>query len=57
MNASELMFIKIKNKDGNTSTKGDWMLSSSYKDYEWNNDDGYKNIGDWIEKAAKDAGK
>jgi len=53
----EIDISKIKNKDGNTSTKGDWMLSSSYKDYKWNNDNGYENMGDWIEKAAKDAGK
>ena len=53
----EIDISKIKNKDGDTSTKGDWMLSSSYKDYKWNNDDGYKNMGEWIEKAAKDAGR
>lgn len=53
----EIDISKIKNKDGNTSTKGNWMLPSSYKDYKWNNDDGYKNMGNWIQKAAKDAGK
>ena len=53
----EIDISKIKNKDGDTSTKGDWMLSTSYKDYKWNNDNGYKNMGDWIEEAAKDAGK
>ncbi len=25
--------------------------------YYWNRDDGYHNMGDWIEKAAKDAGR
>ena len=53
----EIDISKIKDKDGNTSTKGGWMLSSTYKDYKWNNDDGYKNMGDWIEEAAKDAGR
>lgn len=53
----EIDISKIKDKDKNTSTKGEWMLSSTYKDYKWNNDDGYNNMGDWIEKAAKDAGK
>lgn len=53
----EIDISKIKNKDENTSTKGDWMLSSPYKAYRWNDDDGYENMGDWIEKAAKDAGK
>ena len=53
----EIDISKIKNKDGETSTKGDWMLSSSYKSYRWNKDDGYKNMGDWIETAAKAAGR
>jgi hypothetical protein len=53
----EIDISKIKNKDGNTSTKGDWMLPNPYRDYKWNNDDGYKNMGDWIEAAAKAAGR
>ncbi|MFV7783366.1 TIR domain-containing protein [Shewanella marisflavi] len=53
----EIDISKIKNKDGKTSTKGDWMLSSSYKSYRWNKDDGYNNMGDWIETAAKAAGR
>lgn len=28
-------------------------LSQIYPTYDWVNDDGYENIGDWIEKAAK----
>jgi len=62
---------KLKDKDGNTSTKGqnpfDYLsitkdgkkiyFSSIYKTYDWIDDDGYSNIGDWIEKAAKDVGK
>lgn len=28
-----------------------------FKTYDWVDDDGYNNIGDWIEKAAKDAGR
>ena len=51
----EIDISKIKDKDGNTSAKGSWTLPSSYKDYKWNNDKGYKNMGDWIEKAAKEA--
>lgn len=60
-----------KNSQGFTSAKGrnpfdDWSvtrngqkikLSSLYKTYDWVNDDGYKNMGDWIEFAAKNAGK
>ena len=33
------------------------MLSSIYPTYDWVNNDGYKNMGDWIEKAAQKAGK
>ncbi len=53
----EIDISKIKDTCKKTSIKCGRMLSNSYKNYEWNNDDGYKNMGDWIEKAAKDAGK
>jgi hypothetical protein len=29
----------------------------TYPIYDWVDDDGYKNMGDWIDKAAKAAGK
>ena len=32
-------------------------LSEVYKTYDWINDKGRENLGDWIEKAAKDAGR
>jgi hypothetical protein len=32
-------------------------LSEIYPIYDWISDDGYHNIGDWIEKAAKKAGR
>ena len=32
-------------------------IPTGYKFYLWNKDNGYKNMGDWIEKAAKDAGR
>jgi hypothetical protein len=32
-------------------------LSEIYKTYDWVNDDGYNNLGDWVEKAAKEAGR
>lgn len=58
----------LKDKDGNTSKKGknpfdDFNFLNSegksitYPVYDWVNDDGYKNMGDWIEKAAKAAGR
>lgn len=60
-----------KNSKGLTSTKGknpfeDWsitrngqkvLLSSIYPTYDWVNNDGYTNMGTWIEEAAKKAGK
>ena len=47
---------KIKNLAGNTSERCG-KLPSGYDFYLWNNDEGYKNMGDWIEKAAKAAGR
>lgn len=47
---------KIKDFEGNTSVRcGE--IPSDYKFYLWNNDNGYENLGKWIEQAAKDAGK
>jgi hypothetical protein len=60
-----------KNLDGQTSAKGSnqfgeigkddkgnaIFFSNKYKMYDWVNDDGYKNLGTWIEAAAKDAGR
>jgi len=58
---------RIKDSKGNTTTKGknpfdNWTFKKqdkviTYPVYEWIGDDGYKNMGDWIEKAAKAAGK
>ena len=47
---------KIKDFSGNTSERCG-QLPTGYPFYLWNNDDGYKNMGDWIEKAAKAAGR
>ena len=61
----------VKNILGNTSDKGSnhfgeigknssgnaVYFSSAYKSYDWVNDNGYNNLGKWIEQAAKDAGK
>ncbi|MFA5643972.1 MAG: TIR domain-containing protein [Patescibacteria group bacterium] len=45
---------KIKDLQGNTSERCG-RIPSGYDFYLWNNDDGYNNMGNWIEKAAKDA--
>lgn len=47
---------KIKDLAGNTSERCG-KIPVGYKFYYWNNNDGYKNMGDWIEEAAKAAGK
>jgi len=47
---------KIKDLQGNTSGRCG-RIPKGYSFYLWNNDDGHKNMGSWIEKAAKDAGR
>ena len=60
-----------KNQNGQTSTKGEnpfskfhveergkkIILSEIYPTYDWVTGSGYTNLGTWIEKAAKAAGK
>jgi MTH538 TIR-like domain (DUF1863) len=47
---------KIKDFQGNMTDRcGE--LPKGYPFYRWNSDEGYKNMGDWIEKAAKAAGR
>lgn len=47
---------KIKDLQGNTSDLCG-QIPKGYPFYLWNKNDGYNNMGDWIEKAAKVAGK
>ena len=47
---------KIKDLDGNT-TKLCGKIPVGYPFYLWNRHNGYRNISDWIEKAAKAAGR
>jgi len=46
---------KIKDLQSNTSERCG-KIPKGYSFYLWNNDDGYNNMGDWIEEAAKAAG-
>lgn len=60
----------LKDKDGNTSNKGSnqfgeigkdstrnsVFFSVEYPSYDWIDDNGYKNMGSWIESAAIKAG-
>jgi hypothetical protein len=54
-----LLFIdisKIEDLQGNISERGG-TIPNDYPLYLWIKNDGYKNMGDWIEEAAKKAGK
>ena len=46
---------KIRDLNGNTSDRCG-RIPEGYDFYLWNNDNGYENLGDWIEDAAKEAG-
>ncbi|HXP49857.1 MAG TPA: TIR domain-containing protein [Bacteroidia bacterium] len=62
---------KLKDKNGTTSSKGSnhfgeigknsknetVYFSSGFDFYDWVEDDGYENMGKWIEAAAKKAGR
>lgn len=47
---------KIPNSSGETDEQGDNPLPAGYPTYLWNKDEGGKNLGAWIEKAATAAG-
>lgn len=47
---------KIKDLQGNTSERCG-RIPEGYSFYSWDKQDGHKNMGSWIEKAAKDAGR
>ena len=47
---------KIKDFQGNT-TERCAEIPVGYPFYLWNKNDGYNNMGDWIEKAARQAGR
>jgi len=47
---------KIKNLQGKTSKRCN-QIPKGYPFYLWNNEKGYENLGIWIDKAAKKAGK
>jgi len=47
---------KIEDLQQNTSTRCG-QIPEGYSFYLWFKEDGYKNMGDWIEKAAKEAGR
>ena len=46
---------QIKDLIGNTTTKGSNPLASTYKTYDWVADNGYANLGTWVEAAYNQA--
>ena len=48
----EPRMVIAKDKDGN-----DVYFGQLYPTYDWKDDKGYENFGDWVEKAAKKAGR
>ena len=47
---------KIKDLQGNRSERCG-QIPKGYSFYLWNKENGYTSMGDWIEKAAKEAGR
>lgn len=41
----------IKDRNGYTDNKGSNPLPSGYRTYDWVNDDGYTNLGSWVDAA------
>lgn len=48
---------KIENSKGQVDDAGQNPLPSKYPIYLWNKNEGYKNLGTWVEAAAKVAGR
>jgi MTH538 TIR-like domain (DUF1863) len=46
---------KIKDLDGDPASKGKNPLPSKYETYDWIDDDGYENLGSWIDGAYDQA--
>lgn len=45
----------IKDSNGKTATKGTNPLPSGHSTYDWVNNDGYNNLGSWVDEAYDDA--
>jgi len=53
----KLMFDALNDVAYNLGDCKNHTFSSIFPIYEWDGDDGYNNIGKWIEAAAKKAGR
>jgi hypothetical protein len=54
---SEVPTMKLNEVAYDLGGMGNHTFSHIFPSYDWVNDDGYNNLGGWIEKAAKDAGR
>lgn len=52
----EIDISKIKDMNGQVSNCCGRMVPREYPHYLWNRGNGYENLGDWVEKAARKAG-
>jgi hypothetical protein len=48
---------RIKDQNGKESTQGENPLSSEYRVYLWNSDNGAENLGRWVDAAYDQANK
>ena len=48
---------KIKDLNGRTTDRCGRVVPQRYPLYLWNNQNGYQNMGNWIEEAARKAGR
>jgi hypothetical protein len=47
----------IKDREGKTDFRGVNPLPSKYSTYDWVNDDGYNNLGKWVDAAYEQANR
>lgn len=52
-----IVISKIADNSGNVSPTGENPLPAGYSVHLWNTGDGRDNLGNWIEAAAKHAGR
>lgn len=53
----EINISGIKNMQRHTSRWCGRMLTSQYSLYHWDHNNGYENLGTWVEQAARQAGR
>ena len=56
-NKEWVQYNKLPVVDYTGSRSFDGRVDSYFDVYDWSNDDGYNSFGEWVEKAAKEAGR